>query len=159
MEEKVGNGPSTTLGDQEAAGIEVKSFNFRHKEENAWSVKKLFLEDITQAEFDSVNILMNEVSESLDKPGDEQNALSGIMGLNIALSKKEVYPKICSIILHDSDGEKFPDEFYKSCRGKDVAEACNFFLQREGSSLLSGISVQVLSSVIRRLSESAGKSI
>ena len=113
--------------------------------------KKIFiLEDLLQYEMEQTNVLIGELGIK-----DSGNVTDNIMNLNIVVNKKQLYPKLLSIILQDQEGEKYPEEFFSKCIAKDLEKPAQDFFDGEGSSMISGLTGIVLSPLLKLMQQNS----
>ena len=130
-----------------------KTYSIRYWDKGEKTAKKLVLADIAQYEMEAANKLIEDLK--IQDTGDiVQNALN----LNLTMSKNGTTPKLCSIILHEEDGTKYPEEFFLKCIAKDLIEPVADFFGGEGSFLLAGITSIVFSPLLKKMQDQSSKS-
>jgi hypothetical protein len=125
---------------------ERRKYNIKFQKGTGRESKVLFLDRLTLGEMNEVTILIGEL-----KIEDTGDLISNSFALNSAMSENDVTPKLCSIILRDEKGKRYPEEFYNSCVHNDLIKPTEDFFNGEGSNLLKAIARVVYAPLLKQM--------
>jgi len=124
----------------------MKEYEVRWRDGKEKGTKKMLLEELTLSEMQEVNVLFGELDLE-----DKGETVANILAMNLRISKKEFYPKLCAIILHEESGDRCDEKFFNSCYSKDLEAPTTDFFTGEGSFIASGIAGIILSPLLKGL--------
>ena len=129
-----------------AVNEERKKYTIRFEQGKGRASRVLYLDSLLLCEIDAAAVLVGEL-EIVDTGDLVRNALA----LNSAFNENHITSKLCSIILHDEKGKRYPEEFYQSCIHSDLIKPTEDFFNGEGSDLLKGIAQKVYAPLLKQM--------
>jgi hypothetical protein len=112
-----------------------KEFTVHFKNDHEEGTRKLFLGKLLPYDAHAIAALIDQLI--VQNTGD---IIQKATAIKDEAEKIHFQMKVCSVILHDKEGIKYPEEFYMSCSGEDLHKAVDYFFNNEGFPLLEKVS-------------------